>query len=68
MRKLVYRIWNNSTLVNTVTTLKEKHNAEKNGYSVTEDFEEVKSFQPWEKKEEHKPFKQFTQYKEKFAR
>ena len=52
MRKLVYNIWNNDEIALTVTTLKDKREAESYGLKVTEDFEEVKDFQPWKKKTE----------------
>ena len=65
MRKLVYRVWNNDEIALTVTTLKEKREAESFGFKVTEDFEEVKDFQPWRKR----PVYNFKyQYKEKFAK
>lgn len=53
MRKLVYEIKDtNGNIIQTVTTLKEKQEAEKNGYVATDKVEEVDTFQPW--KEETK--------------
>lgn len=65
MRKLVYRVWNNDEIVLTVTTLKDKREAESYGLKVTEDFEEVKDFQPWKKKKEYN-FK--YPYRDKFVK
>lgn len=53
MRKLVYEIKDtNGNIIQTVTTLKEKQEAEKNGYTVTDKVKEVETFQPWKEKEE----------------
>ena len=53
MRKLVYEVKDtNGNIIQTVTTLKEKQEAEKNGYTVTDKVKEVDSFQPWKEKEE----------------
>lgn len=52
MRKLVYEIKDmDGNIIQTVTTLKEKQEAEKNGYTVTDKVKEVDSFQPWKEKE-----------------
>lgn len=51
MRKLVYEIKDtNGNIIQTVTTLKEKQEAEKKGYTVTDKVKEVDSFQPWKEK------------------
>ena len=53
MRKLVYEIKDmNGNIIQTVTTLKEKQEAEKNGYTVIDKVKEVETFQPWKEKEE----------------
>lgn len=53
MRKLVYEIKDtNGNVIQTVTTLKERQEAEKNGYTITDKVEEVETFQPWKEKEE----------------
>lgn len=53
MRKLVYEIKDtNGNIIQTVTTLKEKQEAEKNGYIITDKVEEVETFQPWKKEVE----------------
>lgn len=53
MRKLIYEIKDkDGNIIQTVTTLKEKQKAEKNGYTVTNKVEEVKTFQQWKEKKE----------------
>ena len=55
MRKLVYEIKDtNGNIIQTVTTLKEKQEAEKRGYTATDKVEEVDSFQPWKEKKTKK--------------
>lgn len=51
MRKLIYEIKDmDGNIIQTVTTLKEKQEAEKKGYTATDKVEEVDSFQPWKEK------------------
>ena len=58
MRKLIYEIKDtNGNIIQTVTTLKEKQEAEKNGYTATDKAVEVETFQPWNKKEDEYTFK-----------
>lgn len=53
MRKLIYEIKDtDGNIIQTVTTLKEKQEAEKNGYTATDKLEDIKSFQPWVKSKE----------------
>lgn len=58
MRKLVYEIKDtNGNIIQTVTTLKEKQEAEKNGYTVTDRVKEVDTFQTWNEKEKEVTYK-----------
>ena len=51
MRKLVYEIKDkDGNIIQTVTTLKEKREAEKNGFKAEDKTIEVDTFQPWLKK------------------
>ena len=53
MRKLVYELKDtNGKSLAIIGTLKERQEAEKNGYTITDKVEEVETFQPWKEKEE----------------
>lgn len=63
MRKLVYEIKDkDGNIIQTVTTLKEKREAEKNGFKAEDKTVEVDTFQPWNEKKKEKSQRKPSKY------